>query len=221
MGSKNTHGALIRFFAGIIGMLIMAFSIHDAKAQPSSPPPDKTLPNISLGTFKVSNTGAANYTIPLIVPPGTNGMQPNLSLVYSSQTQNGILGMGWSLNGLSVIHRCARTKVQDNVRGGINLDTNDRFCLNGARLMLISTNKNYGDDGAEYRTEVDSFVKVISIGQVGTPGSGPLSFTVQTKDGQTQEFGNTIDSRIEASATNPTVRVWLLNKVKDASDNTM
>src|ERR1044071_5859481 len=210
MESRNRYRTITGLFAVILSMLISALSIHDAQAQPSSPPPDKTLPNISLGTFKVSNPGAANYTIPLIVPPGTNGMQPNLSLVYSSQTQNGILGMGWSLNGLSVIHRCARTKVQDNVRGGINLDTNDRFCLNGARLMLISTNKNYGDDGAEYRTEVDSFVKVISIGQVGAPGSGPLSFTVQTKDGQTQEYGNAIASRTEAPATNPTVRVWLL-----------
>jgi hypothetical protein len=155
----------IRFIISlIVAITITVTAAYDAAAQPSSPPPDKTLPNISLGNFKVSNTGAANYTIPIIVPPGTNGMQPNLSLVYSSQTQNGILGVGWSLNGISVIQRCARTKAQDNVRGGINLDTNDRFCLNGARLMVI--NGTYGADGAEYRTELDTFVKIFSRGQV-------------------------------------------------------
>src|SRR3569833_1001494 len=63
------------------------------------------------GEFAVAPYGAATYTIPIQVPPGIAGMLPSLSLAYGSQGGNGELGMGWSLNGLSVIHRCSATRA--------------------------------------------------------------------------------------------------------------
>ena len=77
------------------------------------------------GQFKVSESGAATYSIPIAMPPGTAGMKPNLSLNYSSQSGNGLLGMGWSLGGLSAIHRCPKTVAQDGALGGVNFDAND------------------------------------------------------------------------------------------------
>jgi hypothetical protein len=143
------------------------------------------------------------------VPPGTAGMAPSLSIAYNSQARNGLLGMGWHLEGLPSIGRCPRTVAQDGVRGSINYDADDRFCLDGQRLVAISG--TYGADGAEYRTEIESFSKVISRGSAGT---GPAWFEVWTKSGQRMEFGNTADSRVLAQGK-PTARDWVVNKVSD------
>jgi RHS repeat-associated protein len=174
------------------------------------------------GQFAVSPSGAATYRIPLQVPPGVAGMQPKLELVYSSQSGNGFLGQGWGLSGLSTISRCARTQAQDGVRAGVNFDANDRFCLDGQRLVLVSG--TYGVAGSEYRTELESFTKITAL---GSAGSGPASFLVKTKSGLTMEFGNTADSRIEAikaaSGTSAwtvgTVRAWAQNKLSDVKGN--
>jgi len=168
---------------------------------------------VTPGQFSVGSSGAATYSIPIQVPPGTAGMQPNLSLVYNSQSGNGIFGQGWSLDGLPVIHRCPATYEQDGFKGGINYDEKDRLCLNGQRLVAI--NGLYGANGTEYRTEIESFSKIISYGQAG---SGPASFKVWSKSGQIMEFGVTADSRIEA-LNRADVRVWANNKVQDTVGN--
>lgn len=43
-------------------------------------------------------TGTGNFTVPIALPPGRNGFQPQLSLVYSTGAGNGPFGLGWSLN---------------------------------------------------------------------------------------------------------------------------
>jgi hypothetical protein len=142
-------------------------------------------------------------------------VEPKLALVYNSQAGNGLLGVGWNLEGLSAITRCARTVAQDGVRGSVNYDSNDRFCLDGQRLVMVS-GSSYGADGAQYRTERESFSKIISFGQAG---SGPAWFQVWTKGGQILEYGRTGDSRMEARPGQPTVRAWAVNKVSDARGN--
>jgi hypothetical protein len=173
--------------------------------------------------FGVSQSGAASYQIPLKLPPGVANMAPKLALSYSSQRGNGMFGMGWSLSGLSSITRCAATRAQDGAKGGVNLDANDKFCLDGQRLMLVPGTGTYGTAGSEYRTEIDSFSKIVAN---GSAGSGPASFTVKTKSGLTMEYGNTADSRIEAvkinanaTWTSGTARAWAQNKITDLAGN--
>src|SRR5215216_2164327 len=43
-------------------------------------------------------TGTGNFTVPINLPPGRNGFQPELTLVYSTGNGNGPFGLGWSLS---------------------------------------------------------------------------------------------------------------------------
>jgi Salmonella virulence plasmid 65kDa B protein/Insecticide toxin TcdB middle/N-terminal region len=211
---SSPHRSLTRLSA-ITGLLLLATSTLQAQTATivAGTPP---------GQFGVSSGGSASYTIPISVPPGVAGMQPSLALSYNSQGGSGLVGMGWNLGGLSSITRCPRTKGQDGVRGSVNFDDNDRYCLDGQRLILSSG--TYGQANAEYRTEMEGFSKIVSLSRAG---NGAASFKVWTKGGQIMEYGNTADSRIEAvpaTGTTPTwpnttVRVWALNKITDVKGN--
>ena len=43
-------------------------------------------------------TGTGNFTVPIALPPGRNGFQPQLNLVYSTGHGNGPFGLGWNLS---------------------------------------------------------------------------------------------------------------------------
>jgi hypothetical protein len=164
------------------------------------------------GKFAVSSSGAATYDIAIAVPPGTAGMVPSLKLSYSSQgVGNGLLGASWTLSGLPSIGRCAKTMAQDGSVGAITYGSTDMFCLDGQKLKAFNGGA-YGVDGTAYRTEIESFNRVI---QHGTPAAW---FEVHTKAGQIMEFGNTPDSLILAQGTT-VARNWALNKVRDTKGN--
>jgi len=90
----------------------------------------------TVGSFDVSDAGAATYSIPIAVPPGVAGIQPQLSINYQSGGGNGPLGIGWQLGGFSSIGRCPKTIAQDGVVGAVQLTSDDGYCLDGARLRL-------------------------------------------------------------------------------------
>ena len=171
------------------------------------------------GHFSISSDGAAGYQIPLPLPPGTAGMAPALSLVYNSGGPNGILGVGWQLAGLSTVSRVGRTPAQDGAHGAVLYDGNDRFTLDGARLVAVQGND--GDAGAVYHTEIECWSKVTPAYGNTANRSGPDSFTVVTKAGLVQQFGTTPDSQVVASSDNPSIRIWALSRSTDRNGNFM
>lgn len=47
---------------------------------------------------QVNSDGSASINMPIEIPAGRQGMQPQLALQYSSESGNGWLGIGWNLN---------------------------------------------------------------------------------------------------------------------------
>ncbi|TVL43183.1 hypothetical protein AYI98_19130 [Shewanella algae] len=138
------------------------------------------------GSFRVSEQGAATYTIPIDTPAARGKLKPAVELSYSSGGGETIMGLGWGLQGLSAISRCPKTIEQDGYLQGVELTNKDSYCLDGARLVL--TAGTHSLNGAEYRKELDDASVVTVIGQA--PGGGPAAFKVETKSGDTYFYGD-------------------------------
>jgi RHS repeat-associated protein len=171
----------------------------------------------TMGNFNVTDGGSAIYSIPIQVSPGTAGLEPKLSLVYSSQAGNGIMGLGWSLNGLSIISATSPTLAQDSF---VSTDIKDlRYSLEGERMVTLDTKSIDGGDGVEYRTEQNIFSKIVSKGSLGFPSNNiPAYFEMRNNSGIISEYGNSKDSRFGTRASQ-TPSFWLLNKVIDTKGN--
>lgn len=169
---------------------------------------------VTSGNFDVNPQGAASYSIPISVPPGTAGMEPKLSLRYTSGGGNGLIGVGWSLAGLSSIGRCPATYAQDGFIDGVNFDADDRLCLDGARLVAVSG--AYGQNGTEYRTEIEQFVKVRQNG--GNLNSGNAWFQVWTKSGLVQEYGRDGNAAFTVPGQGY-AQLWSVNRIADTVGN--
>ena len=160
--------------------------------------------------------GQASYQIPIDLPPGRAGIQPKVSLSYNSQSGNGLVGIGWSLNAGSAISRCGATYAQDGFTRAVtfNADT-DRLCLNGQRLI---TSGSYGTSGTEYRTEMDSFVKVVQSGAIN---GASTSFTVHRPDGATATYGTNANSRFIPSDLTTTLSWKVTQESWSSGKNTL
>ncbi|MEM1145205.1 MAG: SpvB/TcaC N-terminal domain-containing protein, partial [Pseudomonadota bacterium] len=128
-----------------------------------------------VGTATVSAGGNAVYKVDLELPPAVRGFAPKLSLNYNSNVRNGLLGMGWFLSGVeSKITRCNATFETDGYTHGVNNTYDDRFCLDGQKLLLVSG--TYGYPGSKYRIEIDQYADIEAM---GTAGNGPEWFRVR------------------------------------------
>jgi Salmonella virulence plasmid 65kDa B protein len=170
-----------------------------------TPAPDPLSDSVAAtaAEFRVDESGAATYSIPLYTVPGVAGVAPKLSLNYSSQAGNGPLGKGWSIGGLSSIARCRATReagdfilegtIVDGDPAPVNFTASDRYCLDGQRLLPaadgIACPAVAGMTVQSLRTEIQSFQRVCAY----TPGGGATGvafFTVERRDGSLAWYGD-------------------------------
>ena len=160
-----------------------------------------------LNAQSVGPDGSFNYQIPIKLPPGTKGMAPQLSLVYNSNSGNGMMGMGWSLDGLPAITR--------DTSYPINYDGNDTYIGPNGRLVKISENI--------YHSQYESFSK---FEMVGSKGDGPAYWIETRPDGTKYYYGYNDSSQNSQIVANDRVynnqgciRAWALSKVEDIIGN--
>ena len=176
------------------------------------------------GELNVNPSGAATYTIPISCPPGINGMQPNLSLVYNSQSGNGIAGWGWNLGGLSMISRVPKNYYYDNEKSGIIWDKYSPLALDGQRLVVNGPLES-SSDTIEYRTENDESNKIVGY---NITAWGPKYFKVFQKDGNVLEYGDPSSLASYFPIKSPSLTLpnadfynlgWAIHKITDPNHN--
>lgn len=167
------------------------------------------------GRSGVTPSGQAVYSIPLDVAPGVGAMTPALSLEYRSSTQNGPLGVGFSLGGIAAsVRRCDRTIGLDGRNERFAFELDDPLCWGGDRLVLVAG--DYGQDGAEYRTRHDPFAKIVQHGDGLSRG---CTFEVFTKDGRILSFGQP-DAALVRTIDGTTIPwMWALRSAEDRFGN--
>lgn len=166
------------------------------------------------GNIDVDGGGQLQYTFPIALPPGIKSVAPQVNLIYSSNSTNGIAGYGWSLSGITSISRMGKNLDKDGVIKGIDLNYDDLFQFNGQRLVLVSG--EYGKDGAIYKTEKFSNIRIKSVGAItGKNWNGPSYFEVTFEDGSQAWYGNTMSS--DNTAVTPVE--YNIVKWKDAQGN--
>ena len=181
------------------------------------PVPTNDKPGALTGEGDVSG-GNATYSIALPVPPGRRGMQPELSLNYSSANGESRTGLGWSVSdGGGSIYRCSRIEAIDGENRAYEQVIDDRLCMNGSRLMLDSG--SYGQTGSVYFREIDNFSRVTL--EQGTSLDDTAVFKVERKDGMIEYYGDTTANAVDQPDGAQVPFSWFLSKIEDRNGNTI
>jgi YD repeat-containing protein len=212
-------------FAALAALALALTNV--AAGCPGDPPPPIDLPVLATtaavgslpGSTSVSDDGTFTYSAPIPVPPGRAGMQPSLALSYASTPSEGSLGVGFALSGLSSITRCGQSVAIDGQHRGVELDDDDRLCLDGARLLAVE-----GEDmqaGTIYRTETETWRRIETVESDRVGVTGPVTLRVRMPDGRERLYGASNDSRLEITRADGSrvVATWFLTLERDPRGN--
>jgi len=134
-------------------------------------------------------TGEFRYSVPLTIPPGRAGMQPEISLVYNSANANSWLGVGYSLNPGCIV----RSGIEDTFRLITNNGTTEIAHVSD-NLYRATTETNF----AKFYKDKDDTWRVVA------------------KDGGILYFGRSAEAKEKSSRGTYS---WHLTRAEDNNSN--
>jgi RHS repeat-associated protein len=188
---------------GLISAETNHFSGWAAGVRPERWNPSWTPPTVS------AFSGAATYSYPIEVPPGRNGLQPNVTLSYSSRAidgrirdgESGPIGDGWSLAQISV----ARVGVKlENVHGHPWTHHPDKFRLvfNGAGHELFPASNTMQNIVRYYVKDAPGYFLERHY-SAAAPNLSGIFWILKTPDGQRYRLGYRADAEEWQSVSDP------------------
>lgn len=164
------------------------------------------------GNLSVNLNGSSGYRIPIGLPLGVNGMAPEIALTYNSNSGQGFLGKGWMIEGISKIHRTARTRYDSPIYGNVQMSTNDIFALDGSTLNPLDGAYN----SCEYTTATESYQRIYCHGDyLGDPDY----FTLESKNGLTSYYGFDVSSESKRESPGLPYIEWYRDRIVDQHGN--
>jgi RHS repeat-associated protein len=169
------------------------------------------------------HTGTGNFTIPLALPPGRNGLQPQLSLVYSTGTGNGPFGLGWSLSIPGVSRKTSKGVPrynEDAQQAALDRhkEKRDVFILSGAE-DLVPVGGHY-PGRVTYRPRTEGlFARIEHVRDASNS-----YWEVRSKDGLVSFYGTeaslgTDPAAIADPSRRTNVFAWKLTRTEDPFGN--
>ena len=130
-------------------------------------------------------TGTGNFSVPIQVPAGRLGLQPQLSLGYSTGNGNGPFGLGWALSVLGVSRKTSHglPRYRDTADAAkLQANPADVFILSGAEDLVPEAAPDHGRVRYRPRTE-GLFARIEHVTDSGN------FWEVRTRDGLTSLYG--------------------------------
>ncbi|PIR97164.1 MAG: hypothetical protein COT91_03035, partial [Candidatus Doudnabacteria bacterium CG10_big_fil_rev_8_21_14_0_10_41_10] len=148
-------------------------------------------------------SGSLDYKVPIVVPPGRNGLQPNLNLSYSSNDFNksSYFGQGWSID-IPYIQRVNRI---------------------GVDKLYSTTTTNYFESSMSgelaYSSSTDTYKSKVEDGSFFDYDFSSDLWTVRDKQGITYTFGSATSTRQDNASSTDQIFKWMLDEARDTNDN--
>src|SRR5882757_8438891 len=168
-------------------------------------------------------TGTGNFSVPIAAPPGRSGLQPALSLGYSTGNGNGPFGSGWQLSLPGVSRRTSRGIPRYVDAVGPGPDRADVFVLSGAEDLVPVAGSYPGRVQCRPRTE-GLFARIEHVQD--TSGN---YWEVRGKDGSLTRYGTPRPDGVDATWRDPAVVAdpadlakvfgWRVTETRDALGN--